>query len=116
MSLVDRIFERFVVLYGVQKFRAMFEHDDNANMPARQSWEAFVTSQKPEVVRKVMVTLPTLGREWPPNLSEFMGMCREFDRIEQREIKALPEPKLQTEKGKMALDMIKRMIESKRMT
>jgi hypothetical protein len=108
------VFERFRILYGSQKLALMYEHDDNAIMPAMEAWEQFLTSQKPEVVRKVLATLPTLSREWPPNLSEFIGMCRDFDRVEQRENVALPAPKQVTEEGKRVLAQLKAVLESKR--
>lgn len=107
MQLVDRVFERFVALYGAQKFKVMFEHDDNAIMPAKESWGAFLTSCKPEVLRKVIDALPHQKREWPPNLSEFIGMCKDFDRVEHRTYTALPTPKVQTETGRAALAAIK---------
>ena len=71
------VFERFRILYGSQKLALMYEHDDNAIMPAMQAWDEFLAKQKQDVVRRVLNSLPGLGREWPPNLSEFMGMCRD---------------------------------------
>ena len=114
MHLADRVFERFVALYGAQKFKAMFEHDDNAIMPAKEAWNSFLQSCKPDVLRKVMDALPHQKREWPPNLSEFIGMCKEFDRVEHRAYDALPAPKHVTAEGKAALQRMKEMLESKK--
>jgi hypothetical protein len=91
----------------------MYEHDDNAIMPALQAWDEFLASQKQEVVKKVLAAIPSLGREWPPNLSEFIGMCRDFDRIEQRQHIALPMPKHVTKDGELALQMIKDLVAKK---
>ena len=82
-------------------------------MPALQAWDEFLASQKQEVVKKVLAALPGLGREWPPNLSEFIGMCREFDRPEQRQHIALPMPKHVTKEGEEALRRMKEMLASK---
>lgn len=112
--LAARLFERFTVIYGSQKVKLMYEHDDNAIMPAMEAWNLMLKSQKPEIVRRVIDSLLRTPREWPPNLSEFTGLCREFDRVEHREIVALPAPKQVTEKGKMALAAIKNMLEAKR--
>lgn len=110
MPLADRVFERFVALYGAQRFRAMFEHDDNAITPAKDSWERVLTSVKPDVLRRVMESLPSQGREWPPNLSEFIRMCQEYNRVEQRDYIALPLPRQQTEVGITALAKIREML------
>lgn len=110
MSLAARVFERFVALYGAQKFKVMFEHDDNAIMPAKEAWESFLQSVKPDVLRKVMEALPHQKREWPPNLSEFIGMCKDFDRVEQREFVALRQKHEPTDKGKIALANLKAML------
>lgn len=115
MSLAARVFERFIALYGAQKFKAMFEHDDNAIMPAKESWENYLQSVKPEILRKVMETLPFQKREWPPNLSEFIGMCKDFDRVEQREFVALRQKHEPTDKGKIALANLKAMLERKKL-
>ena len=115
MHLADRVFERFVALYGAQKFKVMFEHDDNAIMPAKEAWNNFLQSCKPDVLRKVMEALPHQKREWPPNLSEFIGMCKDFDRVEHRQFNALPAPKEITDEGKATLAKLKAMLESKRM-
>lgn len=107
------VFERFRILYGSQKLALMYEHDDNAIMPAMQAWDEFLAKQKQDVVRRVLNSLPGLGREWPPNLSEFIGMCRDFDRVEQRENVALPAPKHVTEEGRATLKRMREMLASK---
>jgi hypothetical protein len=113
--LAARLFERLTIIYGSQKIKAMYDHDDNAIMPAMEAWNMMLKSQKPEVVRKVLDALVRTAREWPPNLSEFTGMCRDFDRVEHRTYDALPAPKVQTDVGRSALANMKAMLESKRM-
>ena len=110
----ERIMQRFAVLYGHQKVKAMYAEDDNAIMAANEAWETFLRKTNPDVVRRVLDSLPTLSREWPPNLSEFIGMCRDFDRVEQRENVALPAPKQITDEGKRVLAQLKQVLESKR--
>jgi hypothetical protein len=41
-------------------------------------------------------------------------MCRDFDRVEQRENVALPAPKQITDEGKRVLAQLKQVLESKR--
>ena len=112
----ERIMQRFSVLYGQQKVRSMYAEDDNAIMAANEAWDTYLRSVKPEVINKVLATLPTLNREWPPNLSEFIGMCRDFDRVEQRQNLSLPAPKVITDEGKATLAKMKAMLESKNAT
>ena len=115
-AYAERIMQRFSVLYGQQKVRSMYAEDDNAIMAANEAWDTYLRSVKPEVINKVLATLPTLNREWPPNLSEFIGMCRDFDRVEQRQNVALPAPKVITDEGKETLARLKSMLESKNAT
>lgn len=110
----ERMMQHFSVMYGNQKVKAMYMEDDNGIMAANEAWEGFLRKTKPEVIRKVVETLPGLGRDWPPSLSEFMGMCRDFDRVEHRTNVALPAPKQITEEGKATLAKMKAMLESKR--
>lgn len=105
--LAARLFERLTIIYGSQKVKSMYEHDDNAIMPAMEAWNLMLQAQKPDVVRRVLDTLVRTPREWPPNLSEFTGMCRDFDRVEHRTYNALPAPKVQTETGRTALAALK---------
>ena len=109
----ERIMKHFSVLYGHQKVKSMYMEDDNAIMAANEAWEGFLRRTKPEVIRKVIDALPGLGRDWPPSLSEFMGMCRDFDRVEQRQHVALPAPKHITEEGRRTLQKMKEMLASK---
>jgi hypothetical protein len=109
----ERIMQRFSVLYGNQKVRAMYSEDDNAIMAANETWDGYLRSIKPEVIQRVLQALPSLNREWPPNLSEFIGMCRDFDRVEQRVNIPLPAPKHVTEEGRKTLQRMKEMLASK---
>jgi hypothetical protein len=110
----ERMMQHFSVMYGNQKVKAMYMEDDNGIMAANEAWETFLRKTKPEVIRKVIDNLPSLGRDWPPSLSEFMGMCRDFDRVEQRQTVSLPAPKHVTDEGKAILKQMKEMLESKK--
>lgn len=112
----ERIMQHFSVLYGHQKVKAMYMEDDNAIMAANEAWELFLRKTKPEVIKRVIDSLSGLSRDWPPSLSEFMGMCRDFDRVEQRTNVALPAPKIITDEGKATLAKLKAMLESKNAT
>ena len=113
--LATKVFQRFAVIYGSQKVKLMYEHDDNAIMPAMEAWNLMLQAQKPEVVRKVMESLVKTPREWPPNLSEFIGMCKDFDRVEQREFVALRQKHEPTDKGKIALANLKAMLSKEKL-
>lgn len=104
------LFKRFVVIYGAPKVKSMYEHDDNAITPAMISWNAMLSSQRQDVLQRVMASLLSTPREWPPNLSQFIGLCNEYNRSEHREYVALPEPKQQTAVGRAALDNIRAML------
>lgn len=105
--LAERMMQHLATLYGAQKVKAMYLDDDNAIMAANQSWQLFLETAKPDIIKRVLHTLPTLDRQWPPSLAEFVRMYRDFDRVEHRQHTALPAPKVQTETGRAALAAIK---------
>ena len=105
--LANRLMQHFATLYGAQKVKSMYLEDDNAIMAANESWQRFLEATNPEIIRKVLHTLPTLDRKWPPSLAEFVRMCRDFDRVEHRELKALSAPKVRTELGLKTLSELR---------
>ncbi len=112
--LAARLMQRFAILYGWQKVKSQYLDDDNAIMAANESWQRLLEKQPIHVIRRVLQELETHPREWPPNMTEFAGLCREFNRVEQRENVALPAPKQVTEEGKRVLAQLKQVLESKR--
>lgn len=112
--MANKLMQHFATLWGAQKVKAMYLEDDNAIMAANESWETFLRAADKRVLRRVINSLSTAGRDWPPGLAEFRKMYQDFDRVEHREINALPAPRQVTEKGKFALAAIKNMLEAKR--
>jgi hypothetical protein len=85
------IFERFAILYGRQKTQAMFGLNPEDMAMASEAWEQQLRETDPNVIRAVLSSLATAKREWPPSLSEWVGLCQEHNRPEHR--LALPEPR-----------------------
>jgi hypothetical protein len=102
--------QRFAILYGANKVKAMYLEDDNAVMAANEAWEMFLQSANPDHIKKVLASLPGLDREWPPSLAEFSRMVKDFNRVEGRTDIALPAPKVQTDIGRKALADMKAML------
>ena len=105
--LAERMMTHLATLYGAQKVKSMYLDDDNAIMAANQSWQLFLESANVEIIKRILHTLPTLDRQWPPSLAEFVRMYRDFDRVEHRTYDALPAPKVQTDVGRAALAEMK---------
>ena len=108
--LAERMMTHLATLYGAQKVKAMYLDDDNAIMAANQSWQIFLESANPDIIKRILHTLPTLDRQWPPSLAEFVRMYRDFDRVEHRQVTALPAPKVQTDVGRSALANMKQLL------
>jgi hypothetical protein len=95
----QRIMFRFSTLFGQQKVAAVFEIAPEAREEMAASWESFLQNTKPEVIQAALRSLAENPPQWPPALAEFIQLCREYNRPEQRA--ALPPPKHQaTELGK----------------
>jgi hypothetical protein len=92
----SRIMERFGVLFGHQKMAAVFQGADDATA---QAWEVHLQSTDPAVIRKALESLVNNPPDWPPALGEFITLCKQFNRPEQRP--ALPPPVFEpTEEGR----------------
>lgn len=87
----DRLFARFAALYGNQKLAATWPAEGAAEV--RLAWEEQLRRFPADVLRNALQALVDCGREWPPTLPEFVGMCREYNRPEHtRAPAALPPP------------------------
>ena len=74
-ELVERLFARFVALYGSQKVAAMWADADIAEV--KTVWAVQLTRFHPQSIRKALQCLIDSGKEWPPTLPEFIEGCRQ---------------------------------------
>lgn len=93
------IFERFAALYGKQKTQAMFGVNAEDIAKAAEAWEEHLRATDPAIIRAVLASLVTARRDWPPSLSEWIGLCQDQNRPEHRPA-ALPPPSAPTEVGR----------------
>lgn len=98
-SYAKVIFERFGVLYGRQKVQSMFGVEPEDMQKASEAWEAQLRNTDPEIIRAVLQSLQKARRDWPPSLSEWIGLCQDHNRPEHRAA-ALPPPKVISDVGK----------------
>lgn len=75
VALVERLFSRFVSLYGSQKVGSMWADADLSEVKAL--WAQQLTRYKPATIGLALQNLMASGNEWPPTLPEFMEMCRQ---------------------------------------
>lgn len=74
-ALVERLFSRFVALYGSQKVGAMWADADVSEVKA--VWARKLVQYQPQTIGRAIDMLIDSGREWPPTLPEFAEMCRQ---------------------------------------
>lgn len=92
-ALADRVFARFVAMYGSQKVGAMWadaNHDE-----VREMWANAIARYSPQSIAVAIRDLVESGREWPPTLPEFVELCRRgaVSRRAHAPAVALPLPK-----------------------
>lgn len=95
----NRIVRHFTTLFGAQKVATVFGGTPEDQIATAEAWEAQLRSLDPEVIRKALQSLSSNPPAWPPALSEWIALCRDFSRIEHRAA-ALPPPKVISEVGK----------------
>jgi len=74
-ALVDRLFARFVALYGSQKVGAMWADADLSEV--KMVWAVQLSRFNPQSIKVALQCLIDSGREWPPTLPEFIEACRQ---------------------------------------
>lgn len=74
-ELVDRLFARFLALYGAQKMAGMWADTDMADV--KSVWAEQLAKFHPQSIRDALQRLIESGREWPPTLPEFVELCRQ---------------------------------------
>jgi hypothetical protein len=90
-ALVDRLFARFVALYGSQKVGAMWADADLAEV--KMVWAVQLSRFNPQSIKVALQCLIDSGREWPPTLPEFIEACRQAALgRQQRQVPALLAP------------------------
>ena len=85
---ISRLFHKFSLIWGAQKVSSMIPPADMD--AAVQIWAGSLSRYSSQTLRVVVDTLPTLGRDWPPSLAEFLDLCRQFNRPEQALALAAP--------------------------
>jgi hypothetical protein len=98
-SYAKAIFERFAVLYGRQKVQSMFGMNEQDMENASEAWEIQLRGTDPKIIKSALESLHKARRDWPPSLSEWIGICQDFNRPEHQAA-ALPPPKVISEVGK----------------
>ena len=90
VALVERLFSRFVALYGSQKVGAMWADADLAEV--KMVWAIQLSRFNPHSIKVALQCLIDSGREWPPTLPEFIEMCRQAALGRQQQVPALLAP------------------------
>lgn len=76
-SVVDRLFQRLAQLYG----RAWLDLWAGVPMDGvKAEWAASLQGFDVETIRLALESLKTEGKQFPPNLPEFVSLCRQFVR------------------------------------
>jgi len=88
-AAIERLFQKFSLIWGAQKVGAMVRPED-VDM-ALDLWASSLSRYSTATLKAVIDTLPSLGRDWPPSLAEFIDLCRQFNRPEAQV--ALPAPR-----------------------
>ena len=91
-AMADRLFARFVAMYGAQKVGAMWADADVDAV--RDTWAGAIGRFSPQSIAVAVRELVDSGREWPPTLPEFVELCRRgaLARQQSQGVAALPAP------------------------
>lgn len=88
---IDRLFARFLAMWGAQKVGTMWAGADVDSV--KSEWGRQLAGFEPRAIGIALQDCADSGREWPPSLPEFKGMCREAARYHASQIGLLPTPK-----------------------
>jgi hypothetical protein len=72
---VERLFARFVAIYGSQKVGAMWV--DAPMVEVKELWAEQLGRFEPASIGLAMQRVIDRGIEWPPTLPEFVELCRQ---------------------------------------
>lgn len=88
---IDRIFAKFATLWGTQKIGSMWAGSSLEEVKA--DWSHQLAGFEGRAIGIALQDCADSGREWPPSLPEFKGMCREAAKFHASQTTALPPPK-----------------------
>lgn len=88
---VDRLFARFVAIYGAQKMAAAWGNVDPAERNA--TWLEALSRFPLDVIGDAVRELAEDGGSWPPTLPEFVDRCERHEQRPGRNVRALPVPR-----------------------
>lgn len=92
-ALIERLFSRLIAIYGTQKIAPMWAGADLDEVKA--VWAQDLGRFEPPTIGAGIQALIDSGSQWPPNLPEFVEICRKCA-IERETTKppalALPAP------------------------
>jgi hypothetical protein len=93
-AYADRIATHFAGLYGAQKTASMFGINADEIESTKALWESQLRSVDVDVIKTVLASLANTPRDWPPNLTEWIDLCRHEQRArDMLAVGALPAPK-----------------------
>lgn len=76
-SLIDRLFQKLAQMYG----RSWLDMWAGVPMDGvKAEWARSLHGVSPEAMRMALEAMKTEGRAFPPNLAEFVALCRQFIR------------------------------------
>jgi len=107
---VDRLFARFLAIYGAQKFASAWGNVDVVERNA--TWSDALGRFDLAVIGEAVRDLAEHGSGWPPSCGEFVDRCERFDQRPGRRI-ALPVPRrteAEIAAGREQMDRIKSML------
>ncbi len=97
LAWVDKLFARFSATFGAQKVGAMFPRETHDEV--RQLWSEQLGRFEPETLRCAVQAMIDSRLDWPPTLSEFVGMCQRaaIERRQHANVVMLPLPRANPE-------------------
>lgn len=115
-ALVERLFARFTIIYGIQKMASMWPAEGVDHEEMKRVWGEQLGRYSLPVIGKAVQALVDSSGEWPPTLPEFVRLCREYNRPEARtSAELLPAPGqayTSHEQAKANIERIKAMVRS----
>lgn len=100
-SYSERLIERFGLLWGRQKVLAQFGSTPEEMNAAKTAWESQLRSTPPDVIIRVLEQLQRDPPDWPPSLAQWIKLCRDHNRPEQRVALPLPAKQITPEGQKL---------------
>ena len=103
LSWIETLFARFSAAWGAQKVGVMFPSESHDEV--KTLWAAQLARFEPETLRHALQAAIDSGREWPPTLPEFVGICQRsaIERKAHAPAVALPMPKADPEVAERAM-------------